>query len=691
MKSIKSLSNISSIQKIKKIFSYINRSRQIIISEGVSYFLKKVKLRFRNKLSHVYRAENLSVSILSPTMNNSELIGKTEDLKKEKIFIPLLNQVLVIFAGVPFDDIGGGQRSAQLARCALKSGHKVIYIYAYPKFDFNLNQYVESEINLPGLTHLSLDAITPSELLDLISRRDTILIEFPHPRILPFLDMAKKRGVKTCFELIDDWETSLGGDWFNLDIYREFVAKADAVVGTAKILVQRLVDLSRNDALYLPNAANEYIFDKYKTFSCPEDFPKRGKRTALYFGSLYGDWFAWEYIIAAAIFNSELVIILVGDPPENKDLPRNVHFLGPKKIEELPAYLQYSDLALLPFVPGKISDAVSPIKVFEYLFAGKPVVSTRLPEILNYPGVFIANDPQHFAELCSSVSINSEIINKSDIFISKNSWFQRLDKIMERHLFNSYKKTVSAIILIHNNKDIIGRCLETLISHCEHYLYEIIVVDNASTDGGANFVEEAFPCVRVIRNPLNGCSSGRNLGASIAQGNYLAFFDSDQWFTSSVFFDEALTILERDSSIGVVGWAAGWIDRSQSSLGGMIVDSCPNRAMNDATISCGYRSDICYLGTGGFILPRAVFNATAGFDTFYDPTCFEDTDLSFQIKKAGLKLCYRDLSGIRHQPHQTTQAKSYNDNYEKIFNRNSDYFKQKWNEHPEFFVDYPGQ
>ncbi|WP_095078290.1 glycosyltransferase [Pseudomonas sp. Irchel s3h17] len=677
-------------QRLARIPHYFNRSRQIASSGGFPALAQAFKLKLKNRQSQRPTSYILPTLTSRPSQTCSATPCQAENILERKNLPALLSDELVVITGVPFDDIGGGQRGAQLARCALKSGRKVIYIYVYQKFDFDLNRHVESELDVFGLTHLSIDKVTPSSLLDLISSRATILIEFPHPKIIPYLNMAKSRGVKTVFELIDDWETSLGGDWFDLDVYREFVASADVVVGTAKLLVQRLVDLGRNDALYLPNAANEYIFDKYRTFSRPADFPMRGARTAIYFGSLYGEWFAWDYVIAAAVQNASLDIILIGDNPGKNDLPTNIYFLGAKKIDELPGYLMHSDVAILPFVPGKISDAVSPIKVFEYLFAGKPVVSTRLPEILDYPGVFIADNPKHFAELCSVVTATEELIKKNDIFISQNSWFHRLDKITGRQASGTFAGTVSAVILIHNNINIIGRCLETLIAHGSHYLREIIVVDNASSDGGAEFIESAFPNVRVLRNSANGCSSGRNLGTSVAQGKYLAFFDSDQWFTCPTFFDEALSILERDASVGVIGWAAGWFDRARGDLGGMIADYCPNRAMNDAAIIHGYRSDIGYLGTGGFFVPKSVFDATDSFDTNYDPTCFEDTDLSFQIKKLGFKVCYRDLTGIRHQPHQTTSANSQSNSYTKIFTRNSEYFKKKWADHPEFYIDYPG-
>ena len=72
---------------------------------------------------------------------------------------------------------------------------------------------------------------------------------------------------------------------------------------------------------------------------------------------------------------------------------------------------------------------------------------------------------------------------------------------------------------------------------------------------------------------------------------------------------------------------------------------------------------------------------------FYDPTCFEDTDICFQVKKAGYSVAFRDLAGVRHQPHQTTGASEGSERYKRLFNRNAAYFRDKWKGYPEFFVD----
>ncbi|MFO3795856.1 MAG: glycosyltransferase [Anaerolineales bacterium] len=620
-------------------------------------------------------------------------------MERSQIDFSLFENELVVITGVPFDDVGGGQRGAQLARVALMRGMRVIYIYVYPTFNFRLKRFTASNVDIPRLLHVHIDSITPNELLRRITMQATVLIELPHPKVLPFLQTCKRRGIRTIFELIDDWETNLGGDWFDPSVYEQFVHQADLVLGTAQVLVEALKRKGRADAFYLPNAANERLFDKYKIYERPPDLPT-GKKIGLYFGSLYGEWFAWDYLFEAARRNPEIDFVLIGDMPagKDKDMPPNVLPLGLKNIEQLPAYLAFADFALLPFKPGKISDAVSPIKVFEYLFMQKPVVASRLTEIIGYPGVMIAENAAQFAMLCRQAALGEEpqtseelkdnILSPHDAFIASNSWSSRLDTILDLSIAHRWQNSVSAIILIHNNRPIIGRCLTTLLQHNASFLKEVIVVDNASEDGGAEFVAQHFPTVKLIRNPVNGCASGRNLGVSAASGKYLAFFDSDQWFTSASAFLEALTILDSNPNIGAISWSAGWFDEAGHI--GPVVDYCVNRAMNEQAQRYGYRLDVGYLSTSGLFMPRAVFDATSGFDTNFDPTTFEDTDLSMQIKQLGFDLAYRDLCGLRHQPHQTTRADSRSEAYLSLFEKNRAYFYAKWKDHPEFFTRYAG-
>lgn len=74
-----------------------------------------------------------------------------------------------------------------------------------------------------------------------------------------------------------------------------------------------------------------------------------------------------------------------------------VHALGSREYADLPAYLQCMTVALIPFHLTPLTTSVSPIKLFEYLAAGKPIVSTPLPEVVPYRGpVAIAGDADAF-------------------------------------------------------------------------------------------------------------------------------------------------------------------------------------------------------------------------------------------------------------------------------------------------------
>lgn len=593
----------------------------------------------------------------------------------------LRDDAVFIFTGVPYDDIGGGQRAAQLARVALARGHRVVYVYAYKKWEAGVE--VESHVDLHGMRHVFLDEGSAGDIVESMQPGDTALFEIPHPAFVRFLRAARQRRVLSVFEMIDAWDSSLGGDWFDPEVLAEFVRVADRVTGTARVLRESLVRMGRRDAIYLPNAYNETIFDIYRSHPRPKEYLP-GRRVLLYFGSLYGEWFDWDAVRTTAARCPEAVLYLIGDYQGSESLPANVLLLGSRQIDQLPAYLAHADVALLPFKPGHISDAVSPIKVFEYLAMGVPVVSNDLPEVRGYPNLHIASSPGEFADACAR-PLERRV---DDGFLMSNSWASRLDAIVQPARLAG---RISVVVLMHNNEAIIGRCLESLRMHCAGLDVEVIVVDNASQDGGAALVLRHHPEVKLISNERNGCSSGRNLGVAHSTGRFLMFLDSDQWFVSRSAFEEAVALLRSRPDVGAVGWAAGWFEPGNADFGGPIVDYLPERGRTVAEyVEFGVRTDVAYLGSGGLMTTREVFDEVGGFDETYDPTCFEDTDFSLAIKAAGYRIAYRDLQGIRHQAHQTTGAGARSEAYVRLFKRNAGYFGSKWASHPELLRSHQG-
>ena len=210
------------------------------------------------------------------------------------------------------------------------------------------------------------------------------------------------------------------------------------------------------------------------------------------------------------------------------------------------------------------------------------------------------------------------------------------------------------------------------------------IANNGSTDGSYELLQEKYNGqIKLLQNKVNGCSSGRNFGVANAEGEYIVFLDSDQWIISDYWLDSAFDLINNNISIGAVGWNAGWFEKGE--ITGPIVDYMFNR--NIETPEIWYKTDIAYLATSGMLMRKELFDAIGGFDQYYDPTCFEDTDLSLKIRDYGYELAYCPYMTIMHLPHQTTQSGSKN--HSQLMKRNGNYFYNKWlDENPKLLEYY---
>lgn len=87
-------------------------------------------------------------------------------------------------------------------------------------------------------------------------------------------------------------------------------------------------------------------------------------------------------------------------------------------------------------------------------------------------------------------------------------------------------------------------------------------------------------------------------------------------------------------------------------------------------------TDIGYISTDGLLIKKSLFKKLGGFDEAYDPTCYEDTDLSLAVRHAGGEIIYSKALGVGHLPHQTT--KSGSKKHTMLLRQKGDYFVKKW-------------
>jgi glycosyltransferase involved in cell wall biosynthesis len=107
---------------------------------------------------------------------------------------------------------------------------------------------------------------------------------------------------------------------------------------------------------------------------------------------------------------------------------RNIHYLGPKRYEDLPEYIAGWDVALLPFARNEATRFISPTKTPEYMAAGLPVVSTSIRDVVRPYGqqglVRIADDVPGFVAACEAALTEdgSERVRQADAFLRQTSW-----------------------------------------------------------------------------------------------------------------------------------------------------------------------------------------------------------------------------------------------------------------------------
>ncbi len=174
--------------------------------------------------------------------------------------------------------------------------------------------------------------------------------------------------------------------------------QVDAVVATAKSLTVSKMPASGR-AYHLPQGVN---YDHFATErSEPADLAGIPRPRIGFAGGInFCCDFALIADLARTMPGCSVVLvgpILVDDAVLQEIKLPNVHLLGPRPYRDLPAYVQQFQVAIVPYVLNDWTRAVDPLKLLEYLAAGKPVVSTNIPESLKYaPPVRVADSHDHF-------------------------------------------------------------------------------------------------------------------------------------------------------------------------------------------------------------------------------------------------------------------------------------------------------
>jgi glycosyltransferase involved in cell wall biosynthesis/GT2 family glycosyltransferase len=338
----------------------------------------------------------------------------------------------LVLSGVPLYDSGGGQRGTQLALELIRRGYETTFVNVYPSFEPPAPVYVETEFELLGLASLAdFDVDRWAEARSGTLGRTVAVLEFPHPRFLRVARRLRELGVRVVYDCIDDWATSLGWTWYSERAERRIAATADVLTASARSLRARVERLTGRPVHYLPQGVHASAFCAGAALPRPADLPPGDGPLLLYVGALWGSWFDWDLVRAAAAALPQARFVFVGKYDGECPAPAsNMHFVGLKPHRELPAYLAAADVCTIPFHVDEVTRAVNPLKVYEYLAMGKPVVATELPELEGMPYVLRSSGPAAFVEnLRRALELRVDPARIA-AFVAESSWGRRVEDLL---------------------------------------------------------------------------------------------------------------------------------------------------------------------------------------------------------------------------------------------------------------------
>lgn len=208
----------------------------------------------------------------------------------------------------------------------------------------------------------------------------------------------------------------------------------------------------------------------------------------------------------------------------------------------------------------------------------------------------------------------------------------------------------SVIIVNFNGRRYIKQCLRSLL-HVPSPNHEIVLVDNASTDGSAEYVERSFPEVQLIRNEFNlGFGQGSNIGARRARGKYLVFLNPDTRVEPG-WLQELIAALASDPKIGLATpkiLLMGDPQRinacgNEVHLSGLTL--CRGMGMDRSALSSP--KEVSSISGAAFAIRRDLFESLGGFDEAFF-LYMEDTDLSWRARLAGYRCVCVPSSAVYH-------------------------------------------
>lgn len=590
------------------------------------------------------------------------------------------------------------QRPQHLAKGLAAKGHRVFYLsptFGVGEPDIKVVERVDErifvcQIQIPE-PHPAIYEELPSEIqneqfIEIVNiTMKELAGDFRSPVALvdhPFwYSMAKSiKGITIVYDCMDDHSGFVNNSKEILQVEKDLLKNADLVITTSARLSEKIREVRENSIIR--NAAESLWFSQ-----APEHLIYKSNRPVVgYYGAI-SDWFDIDLIIKSAKAYPEFDFVLVGSTflcnTNKAKKVKNIHFIGEVPYADLKGYLYAFDVCIIPFKLIELIQCTNPVKFYEYIAAGKPVVSTDIPEVrLVSDYAYVSSDHDEFIknlELAMASKEDESAIKARQSFALENQWEHRVDQLEKS--ISELVPLVSVVVLTYNNLEFTKSCLHSLEQYTFYLNWELIIVDNASTDGTPDYLVQyakGHDNIRVILNDNNlGFSAGNNVGLRAAKGEYLILLNNDTFVTPN-WIKKLIVHFQQDKSLGLIGPVTNNIG-NEAKIELNYVDMEDMIDKSNAYIEKHLNIRL-YVNTVAFFcvaIRREVIDEVGLLDEDFGRGFFEDDDYCIRARNAGFKVAIAEDVFVHH--HLSASFDKLKDQEkQKLFEKNKAIYENKW-------------
>jgi len=344
------------------------------------------------------------------------------------------------------------QRPQHLAKCLSKLNCRVFYIQTEllpstaKKAIFRLKEILKNIylVNLSSSKELFIYTDTPNNkdieifrnsLNNLIVQANikNPILKIDHPFWYYFLKDLDYPIIYDCMDNHKDFP------YYNPkldDIEETLIKKSNHVIASSNYLKKIINTINKKNTL-IPNAV-DYNYFSTKQNKIPKDIENSNKPIIGYYGAI-SPWIDDILIEKILIEFPKATLLLIGQVDNlkiqglQKKYP-NLILLGEKSYQDIPKYLEYFNVCLIPFKITPLIKATNPVKIYEYLSKNKAVVTTKLPELEKIKDLIYLSNSHHDFIKNINTALKENKNTKRQKYAKLNTWEKRckqLNKIIE--------------------------------------------------------------------------------------------------------------------------------------------------------------------------------------------------------------------------------------------------------------------